>query len=72
MRTIAKICGLRRPQDAETANRVRPDLAGMILSPGFGRSIDLQTACSLRETLDPGIRTVGVFVDAGAEQSRGR
>lgn len=68
MRTIAKICGLRRPQDAEAANRVRQDLAGMILSPGFGRSIDLQTACSLRETLDPGIRTVGVFVDAGEEE----
>lgn len=66
-KTLVKICGLRRPPDAEAANRVRPDLAGMILSPGFRRSIDLETACSLRRLLEPGIRTVGVFVNAPLE-----
>ena len=67
-RTLVKLCGLRRAQDAEAANRARPDLAGMILSPGFRRSITPETACSIRRVLDPGIRTVGVFVDADPEE----
>lgn len=63
-RTLVKICGLRRPQDAEAANRAGQDLAGFILTPGFGRSIRLEEAVILRKNLLPRIRTVGVFVNA--------
>ena len=61
---MVKICGLRRSQDAEAANRILPDLAGFILSPGYGRSIEPAQAMTLRRILSPEIRTVGVFVDA--------
>ena len=63
-KTMVKICGLRRSQDAEAANRILPDLAGFILSPGYGRSIEPAQAMTLRRILSPEIRTVGVFVDA--------
>ena len=66
-RTLVKICGLRRPQDAEAANRVLPDFAGFILSTGFRRSISPEQALTLRNILDPQIRTVGVFVDEPLE-----
>ena len=63
-RTLVKICGLRRPEDAEAANHLMPEMAGFILSPGFRRSIDGELADTLRRILSPQIRTVGVFVDA--------
>ena len=63
-KTMVKICGLRRPEDALAANRLKPDLAGFILSPGFRRSIGPEQAQRLRRILTPDIRTVGVFVDA--------
>ena len=66
--TMVKICGLRRPEDALAANRLKPDLAGFILSPGFRRSIDPEQAQILRKILSPEIRTVGVFVDAPFEE----
>ena len=66
-RTLVKICGLRRPQDAEAANRVLPDFAGFILSTGFRRSISPEQALTLRNILDPQIRTVGIFVDEPLE-----
>ena len=67
-KTLVKICGLRRPADAQAANRVLPDFAGFILSPGFRRSIGLEQAVRLRGLLDPRIRTVGVYVDADPEE----
>lgn len=63
-RTLVKICGLRREEDALAANRLKPDLAGFILSPGFRRSIDPEQAQRLRQILSSEVRTVGVFVDA--------
>ena len=67
-KTLVKICGLRRPEDAMAANCLKPDLAGFILSPGFRRSIDPEQAQRLRRILTPDIRTVGVFVDAPLEE----
>lgn len=66
--TNVKICGLRRPEDAQAANELKPDLAGFILSPGYGRSIDTDQAKMLRRILSPDIRTVGVFVNAPPEE----
>ena len=67
-KTMVKICGLRRPEDTLAANRLKPDLAGFILSPGFRRSIDPEQAQMLRRLLSSEVRTVGVFVDAPLEE----
>lgn len=62
--TKIKICGLMTPQDAAFVNAVQPDFAGMILSPGFRRTVTRETATAIREALDTAIPAVGVFVDA--------
>lgn len=62
--TKIKLCGLMSAQDAQYANEVRPDLAGMILTQGFRRSISAETAREIRAALDKRIPTVGVFVNA--------
>ena len=61
--TKIKICGLMRVQDAQYANEVQPDFAGMILSAGFRRSVTAETAQEIRNSLLPHIAAVGVFVD---------
>lgn len=58
-----KICGLRRQQDIDFVNAVRPDYIGFILTSGFRRSIDSETAKQLKSRLDKSIKAVGVFVD---------
>lgn len=58
-----KICGLRRRQDIDFVNAVHPDYIGFILTSGFRRSIDFETARQLKSRLDKGIKAVGVFVD---------
>lgn len=67
-KTMVKICGLRRPKDVLAVNRLKPDLAGFILSPGYRRTIYPEQAQILRQILSPEIRTVGVFVDAPFEE----
>ena len=62
--TRLKLCGLMRAADAEAVNAVRPELAGMILSPGFRRSVTAETAAEIRRALDRLIPAVGVFVNA--------
>lgn len=62
--TKIKICGLMSAQDAQYANEVMPDLAGMILSKGFRRSISAETAREIRAALENRIPAVGVFVNA--------
>ena len=61
--TGIKICGMRRQEDIEAANRCRPDYIGFILSDGFRRSLEPREARRMCRLLDPGIRAVGVFVD---------
>ncbi len=68
--TKVKICGLRTTADADMINEYKPDYAGMILAPGFGRSVSRETARALRERLDPEITLVGVFVDDAPEYIR--
>lgn len=65
--TGIKICGMRRKEDIEAANRCRPDYIGFILSSGFRRSVEPEEARRLSEMLDEGIRTVGVFVNEPVE-----
>lgn len=62
-----KICGLRRQEDIDFVNILKPDYIGFILTAGFRRSIDYETAKALKSRLDRSIKAVGVFVDEGIE-----
>lgn len=62
-----KICGLRREQDIEYVNALKPDYIGFVLTPGFGRSINFETARRLKTLLSGSITAVGVFVNDSAE-----
>jgi phosphoribosylanthranilate isomerase len=57
-----KICGLKRPEDIEYANILKPDYIGFVFA-GTKRKISAETAKALRAELDEGISTVGVFVN---------
>lgn len=56
-----KICGLRRDQDIDYVNRLKPDYAGFILSSGYKRSVS--DAGKLKMLLSQSIKAVGVFVN---------
>lgn len=62
-----KICGLRREEDVDYVNELKPDYIGFILSDGFKRSITRQQAIQLKARLSPDITAVGVFVDESEE-----
>ncbi len=59
--TRIKLCGLRRPVDADIANACLPDYVGFVfaVSP---RRVSPSEAAEIAEALNPGIRRVGVFV----------
>ena len=61
--TFVKFCGLMDTADIEYVNETRPDMAGLILTPGFRRSVDIDIAEMMLSELDMGIKPVGVFVD---------
>lgn len=58
-----KICGLRREDDINYVNILKPDYIGFILTSGFKRSIDKEQAKKLKSLLSPDIKAVGVFVN---------
>ena len=63
--TAIKICGLRRPEDIEAVNEVKPDYCGFIIEfPKSFRSISCQKVRELTVGLDKAICPVGVFVNA--------
>ena len=66
--TKIKICGLSRPEDIETANKLSPEFVGFVFWPKSKRYVDPDTASALRLILDPKIKAVGVFVDAKVEE----
>ncbi len=61
--TKVKLCGMRRPEDIEAVNAVRPDYIGFICNDRFWRYIPMEEARKLKRMLDSSIRAVGVFVD---------
>lgn len=65
--TKIKVCGLRRPEDADYVNRWQPDYIGFILADGFRRKITSEQAQQLAERLHPEIRRVGVFVNQSVD-----
>lgn len=66
-RTRVKVCGLMRAQDARAAVAAGADAVGVILSPGYRRSLTLKEAAKVLERVPPEVGRVGVFVDAPLE-----
>lgn len=64
MKTQIKICGIRRPEDAEYVNAYPPDAIGFIFWEKSFRYVTMEQAASLRKRIDGHITAVGVFVDA--------
>lgn len=65
--TKIKFCGLSRPEDMETVNRVHPDYIGFVFAGKSKHYVTPEQAAKLRKLLHPGIRAVGVFVDEPPE-----
>lgn len=57
-----KLCGMRRLEDIEAANRVMPDYVGFVFAPSK-RQVTREAAETMKGKLDPRIKAVGVFVD---------
>mgnify|MGYP002707977393 CR=1 FL=1 len=67
---MIKLCGMRRIEDVRIINEFLPDYMGMILSPGFKRTVDTDTAKQLSDLTDSRIKKVGVFVNEPADNVR--
>lgn len=67
---MIKLCGIRRREDVMIVNEFLPDYIGMILTEGFRRTVDMNTAKELAKLLDKRIKKVGVFVNEPAENVR--
>ena len=67
-----KFCGIRRTEDIEAVNRLKPDLAGFVFAKSK-RQVTKEQAAALKELLDPGIKTVAVLVNMphAGRRSRG-
>lgn len=61
--TKIKICGLRRPIDAEYVNNAGADFAGLVFWDKSKRNLTFEEAREIRKALNPEIKTLGVFVD---------
>ena len=62
-----KICGLKRLEDIEIANRYMPDYIGFVFAESK-RQVTYDLARKLKANLNPNIKAVGVFVDADADE----
>ena len=62
-----KICGVRRLEDIEIANKYGPDYIGFVFAKSK-RQVTPDLASKLKANLDPNIKAVGVFVDASADK----
>ncbi|MDQ3606078.1 MAG: phosphoribosylanthranilate isomerase [Gemmatimonadota bacterium] len=63
-----KICGLTRRGDAEAAAHAGAAFLGVVLAPGYGRTVSAAHAAHLLRDLPA--QRVGIFVDAAAEDVR--
>lgn len=63
-----KFCGIRRTEDIEAVNRLKPDLAGFVFAKSK-RQVTKEQAVALKELLDPGIKTVAVLVNMPVEEA---
>ncbi|OWW18967.1 phosphoribosylanthranilate isomerase [Noviherbaspirillum denitrificans] len=69
-RTRIKICGLTRREDLDIAVTAGADAIGLVFYPKSPRYIDAPRAAQLITVLPPFVTTVGLFVNATAEEVR--
>ena len=62
-----KLCGLRRAEDIQQANRLMPDYVGFVCYPPSRRYVSPAEIWELKKLLNPAIQAVGVFVDEPPE-----
>lgn len=58
-----KFCGIRRFEDIDYVNELRPDYIGFVFWAKSRRYVTPETAKMLKQRLNPDIKAVGVFVD---------
>lgn len=68
MTVKVKICGLRRPEDIDFANRLRPDAVGFVFAAGSRRRVTPEEALALKRRLNSGIVAAGVFTGTPPEE----
>ncbi len=62
--TQIKICGIKRDEDVDYINELKPDYCGFIVNfPKSHRSLDIDELKSLAQAVDGEIKRVGVFVN---------
>ena len=61
-----KICGLKRIEDINYVNELKPDYVGFVFA-GNKRKISFDTAFNLKSNLSTGIKAVGVVVNEPVE-----
>ena len=62
-----KICGLMRLEDIDIVNKYKPDYVGFVFADSK-RRVSHDFALKMKNNLSPDILSVGVFVDADAEE----
>ena len=67
MRTMVKICGVRRREDAQLACELGADAIGFVFWPGSPRFVDPEHARAIVSQLPPFVAVVVVFVDQAPE-----
>ena len=68
VRTRVKICGICRPEDAIAAASAGADAIGVVLDPTAGRYVAPAEAVKILEAVPPMVTTVGLFVNASADE----
>jgi phosphoribosylanthranilate isomerase len=70
MATAVKICGITRPEDALAAARAGAHAIGLVFYAKSPRHVTPARAAEILRVLPPFVTTVGLFVDATAEEVR--
>lgn len=70
MATAVKICGITRPEDALAAARAGAHAIGLVFYARSPRHVTPARAAEIIRVLPPFVTTVGLFVDAAAEEVR--
>lgn len=70
MATAVKICGITRPEDALAAARAGAHAIGLVFYAKSPRFVTPARAAEIIRVLPPFITTVGLFVDATAQEVR--
>ncbi len=69
-RTRIKICGLTSAKDAQAAVDAGADALGLVFAPQSPRCLTIEQAVRICDAIPPFVSTVGLFMDAPADQLR--